>query len=539
MLNKSPNINILWARLIVEELIRHGIDYFCIAPGSRSAPLAIAVSENPKAQTMVHFDERGLAFHALGYTAATKKPAVVITTSGTAAANLFPGIIEASKKKLPMIILTADRPPELRSTGANQSIDQIKIFGEYVRFYFDMPCPTPSISPKMVLTTMDQAIFRSQGEIPGPVHLNCMFRDPLTPAPTNEDFTLYLSGLSKWLAQSSPYTTYSKGQISLQTLEADRLAKKLKNIKNGIIIVGKIAGIEDQKAVLTLAKKLAWPVFPDLTSGLRLGYKDSCLIQYFDQILLSQSAQKLPLDAVLHLGGRITSQRLAQYIREANPAEFIMVLKHPLRNDPDHHITTRVQAGIGDFCSQISKRIKQRNGSALLKTFQKANDRCERVLNKVILHDKGQLTEPSVARIISKLAPANSGLFMGNSMPIRDMDMFAAKSGKSLVITANRGASGIDGNIAAAAGFAKGLGRECTAIIGDLTFLHDLNSLAMIKDLNQPFVLVVLNNNGGAIFSFLPISGFKQGFEKFVIRCFNVECYSIDDGIAALRFKKI
>ena len=158
-LTKASHFNHLWAKLIIEECIRQGCTYFCVSPGSRSTPLALAVAEHSQAQAHIHFDERASGFHALGYATATQKPAVIITTSGSAVGNLFPAVIEASKKKIPLLILTADRPPELRFTGANQTIDQVKIFGTYVRWFFDLPCPTEEISPAQVLTTIDQALF--------------------------------------------------------------------------------------------------------------------------------------------------------------------------------------------------------------------------------------------------------------------------------------------------------------------------------------------------------------------------------------------
>ena len=173
------NINHCWASLMVEELTRLGADYFCVAPGSRSSPLVIAVAQNKNAKSFVHFDERGLAFHAMGYAAATQKPAMLICTSGTAAANFFPAVIEASKKKLPLIVLTADRPPELRQTGAAQTIDQVGIFGKYTQWATDMPCPDTNIDPQFVLTTMDQAWYQAMRNR-GVVHINCMFRQPLT-----------------------------------------------------------------------------------------------------------------------------------------------------------------------------------------------------------------------------------------------------------------------------------------------------------------------------------------------------------------------
>jgi len=178
----APNVQYLWAKLIVEELLRSGAGHFFLAPGSRSTPLALAVARNRRARYHVHFDERGTAFAALGYGRATGKPAVWITTSGTAVANGLPAVVEAATDGVPLILLTADRPPELRETGANQTIDQAKIFGDYVRWQLDLPVPDPAIDPAFVLTTVDQAVYRSLRAPAGPVHLNCMFREPLVPS---------------------------------------------------------------------------------------------------------------------------------------------------------------------------------------------------------------------------------------------------------------------------------------------------------------------------------------------------------------------
>ena len=191
------NINHCWASLMVEELIRLGADYFCVAPGSRSSPLVIALAQNKNAKSFVHFDERGLSFHAMGYAAATGKPAVLICTSGTAAANFFSAVIEASKKKLPLIVLTADRPPELRQTGAAQTIDQVGIFGKYTQWTTDMPCPDIQIGPGFVLTTIDQAWYQAIRHR-GVAHINCMYRPPLTLVKTKDDFTSYTKVLNRW-----------------------------------------------------------------------------------------------------------------------------------------------------------------------------------------------------------------------------------------------------------------------------------------------------------------------------------------------------
>ncbi len=512
-LTQAPNLNHLWAGLMVEEFIRNGVDYFCISPGSRSSPLVCAVAANPRAKTFVHFDERGLAFHALGYTSAARKPCVLICTSGTAAANFFPAIVEASKRKLPLIILTADRPHELRFTGANQTIDQIKMFGDYVRFFFDMPTPTKDIAPEFILTTIDQAIFRGQGELPGPVHLNCPFREPLAPIATKEKFTAYLQSIQKWNKAGTPYTKYVTPERNINAREIENVIRILESSKKGLIAVGKLSSAQEGETVLKLAQKLNWPIFPDITSGLRLGCVHQNVISYFDQILLQKNLTKP--DCVLHLGGRMTSQRFYDYISKAAPQNYITVLNHPLRNDPLHSVSLRLQAKVDIFCKGIEKNISKKKESAFLKLFQRANQKAAQRLDQSL----ASFSEASVARGLSKILPQNSGLFLASSLPIRHMDRYAVPNGKKVIVSSNRGASGIDGTIASAAGFAQGLRRPTTLLIGDLAFLHDLNSLAMLKNLTTPFVIVVLNNNGGGLFSLLPIARYenKDIFKRFFL----------------------
>ena len=260
-LRSSPNINYLWANLLIEELIRNGVDYFCVSPGSRSSPLTLAVANHKNAHAHVHFDERGSAFHALGYVSATRKPCAIITTSGTAAANLFPAIIEASKKKIPLIVMTADRPPELRFTGAHQTIDQTKIYGEYVRWYFDLPCPTPDIPPEFILTTVDQAVSRAKGNPGGPVHLNCMFREPLAPIKKTFRVSTYTQSIKAWQTGNSIYTKYVLPKLDLEQSDINHISSAIGKIRSGIIIAGKLSTREEQKAILKISERLNWPIF--------------------------------------------------------------------------------------------------------------------------------------------------------------------------------------------------------------------------------------------------------------------------------------
>ena len=511
----SPNLNYLWANLMIEELIRNGVATFCISPGSRSSALTMAVANNLKTRSLIHFDERGSAFRALGIVSATQRPCAVITTSGTAAANVFPAVIEASKKKLPLIVLTADRPPELRLTGAHQTIDQTKIYGEYVRWYFDFPCPTEDIAPEFVLTTIDQAVARAQGDFRGPVHLNCMFREPLAPVKLPLISKTYTHRIAQWQKGLSPYTFYTCASSQIDTPNMDRIVQSINKIKSGIIVVGKISDRREQRSVLKLAETLGWPIFADISSGLRLGNTHKNIIHYFDQILLSDRFQKqYQPDGVLHLGGRITSKRWYEYVETVAPRQYIMALNHPLRNDPLHNVTTRIQCRVGKLCDALAKRITQKKGTKLLSQLQKLNTLIHQSLDHFFLAES-TLSEPLTARLITHLLPKDSALFVSSSMPIREIDSYGMPDGHSALFGSNRGASGIDGTIATAAGYACALEKRITLLIGDLAFLYDLNSLSMMRELKNPMVIVVQNNNGGGIFSFLPIQKKNRNFERY------------------------
>lgn len=514
-ITKSPNINQLWAELLIEELVRNGVTYFCIAPGSRSSPLVTAAAQNDRAQCFVHFDERGLAFHAMGYTAATKRPAVLICTSGTAAANFLPAVIEASKKKLPLIVLTADRPPELRNTGADQTMDQVRLYGSYVRWECDMPCPAKEISPDFVLTTVDQTVYRAKGNPPGPVHINCMYREPLAPIKTQTNFNDYCRSLTRWATDDRPFTQYVRHEQAFSDTKRKKMQDAITGITSGVIAVGKLSSAEDQKTVIKLSEKLNWPIFPDVTSGMRLGTDHANIIPYFNQILLNDDIDKIfPFDGAIHVGGRMTSKRWYDAIEQKELNTYMMVINHPLRNDPLHKVTHRIECGVSTFCNAVLKGLIQRPPEKIMARLQTASQKVDEFIEKEFAKTD-KLSEPAVIRAISEHVLPNNGLFLANSMPIRDMDMYARFDKNPVNITANRGVSGIDGNLATAAGFLTGTDQPTTLIIGDIALLHDLNSLAMISKLSQPLIIVAINNNGGGIFSFLPIASFPETFETY------------------------
>jgi 2-succinyl-5-enolpyruvyl-6-hydroxy-3-cyclohexene-1-carboxylate synthase len=524
-------MNQLWGYLIVEELVRNGVDYFVISPGSRSTPLTATVAQHSQAKKIVCLDERGAAFHALGYARATGNPAVLICTSGSAAANYLPAVIEASIDCIPLIILSGDRPPELRQTGANQTIDRVNLYGSYPKWQFDLPCPTAEISPTMVLTTIDLAVSKSRQAPCGVVDLNCMFREPFG----SMDAPVEIPGsLAKWKDCRSPYTRYA-GKLTIPTSEEiESLIEIIHSTTKGVLVVGQLKSTVDIEAVVELAMRLNWAVFADIQSGLRLRRDFPNLIHHFDRLLLTDISVELEqIDSIVQLGTRIVSARWLKWIDKHPPQNYIVIINNGDRHDPSHLVSLRIESDITYLCQQLSAQLPHLSPSTWVQKLRSASDRISVTAAKFLKTTK--LTEPLIARTISELIPNQHGLWVSNSMPIRDLDMYAihhpplvlsvvevsttsterSRSIHHPQIGANRGTSGIEGAIAAATGFAVGLQTPVTAIVGDLSSLHDLNSFALLQRNTQPVIVVIINNDGGGIFSFLPIAKSTEIFDTY------------------------
>lgn len=434
---------------IIDTLVQHGITKFCIAPGSRSTPLAIAAADHPQADITVHFDERGLGFYALGCSMATKKPTAIITTSGTAVANLYPAVMEAFHSNVPLIILTADRPHELRDCGANQAIDQVKFFANCIRAQTDL---SPHLDEKNLRSIISQNVFQSHQ---GPVHINCPFQEPLY----------------------APQIFSSKDPVhfSFPTLVAKPLHV---DAKRGVILLGNIN--EDPTHVLNLAKRLQWPVFADLLSQAR-------------RTPTPEQIRNFPInekpDFILHFGDRFISKHLLEWAKDTPMAH---VSPHPSLQDPSRRLSMRIQSDIAPFCDTFTADTDPE----WLPLLQELDRNTTQIIND---HFEKPFTEAHAIRNL----PNNRPIFFGNSMPIREADQFYFPE-KAPPIFANRGSSGIDGNIATIAGLAAGLKSPILAFIGDQTALHDLNSFPLIK--KHQILLIISNNYGGAIFDHLPVS---------------------------------
>jgi len=512
----KENINTIWASLIIEELVRNGVTYFCVSPGSRSTPLTAAAASHPEAHCTICYDERGAAFHALGYARGAGKPAALICTSGTAAANYFPAVIEASMDFVPLILLTADRPPELRDTAANQTIRQPNLYGDYCRWHFDMPCPDVYIRPNMVLTTTDQLVFRATRSPSGPVHLNCMFREPLAPVKQAVP-DLYLDPIKNWLTSDKPYTGYKNTTRKLNSEYPGELADLINETRNGLLVIGRLKSDRQRHAVSALINKLKWPVFADILSGLSLGEPGKYIIPYYDRLLkTAMFINPAKADVILHIGGTPVSKRLISFVEESSPEHYILVNDNPNRLDPGHIVTTRIEADPELFCRDLLRQVNVKSDGKRVEKLMSISKQAETVFDREIDTNKN-ITEPGIARIISQLVPKDHGLFLANSMSVREMNMFARPGKNRVYIGCNRGVSGIDGTIASAAGFAAGLDRPVTLLVGDLAFIHDMNSLLLLKYVARPVIIVLVNNHGGGIFHFLPVAEHKDIFENYFL----------------------
>lgn len=513
----APNRTYLWTQCLIEELVRCGVTTFFVAPGSRSTPLTVAAARHPEARVVLHIDERGTAFAALGYGRAAGTPAGWITTSGTAVANGLPAVVEAATDGVPMLLLTADRPPELRDTGANQTIDQVKIFGDYVRWTVDLPVPSPDIDPAYVLTTADQAVYRSRRSPAGPVHVNCMFRKPLEPVETDASRALP-AAVREWEALETPFTTYPIAAPTPSFDAVTELAAAISDVPRGLVVAGRLDTVRDRAAVRTLADVLGWPLLPDVTSGLRLGtMKDGNRIATFDALLGTPSFRdEVDPDAVLHMGGRSVSKRLRLFLRDSEPLIRAVVRPSADRLDPDHRVTHHIESLPAAFADALVERLRgDTAGGDTRRTYRQRWTTADRRVREVLktVDREGPLQEPLLARLVTRHLPEHHALVTASSMPVRDVNRFASVEGVPAPVFANRGASGIDGTVATTAGVVEARSAPATLLIGDLALWHDLNSLAMVAD--RPVVIVVANNDGGGIFHKLPIRDYTDVFEPY------------------------
>ena len=508
------NWNERWGDWIIEELVQHGTECFCISPGSRSTPLTIAAARNQGAKSTIFYDERAAAYYALGHARATGHPAVLICTSGTAAANYLPAVIESSVEQIPLLVLTADRPLELQDTGANQAINQTQLFGTHVRWFFDPGCPGPEFTAEALLSTIDHALSKTHRPLSGPVHLNFPFREPFF---ENNETDIKINLIQP--PKTKSYVRYAASRKILPTKEIQDLLKHCP--ESGILSIGRVPS-NSLDPLRKLTEELGWPVFADVTSGLRLGNNCPNRITYYDQLLLDDSAvANWGIEAVWHIGFPPTSKRWLKRWEQNPASQMVWIADHAERHDQSHNFRWKIEADIAEFCEHVVVGLQQEKRADLVQSItQQWLQASERIEDLMVQHfsvnpEKKEINEFGLVRKLTEIIPETHGFFIGNSIPVRAVDMVGSGKGADIPTALNRGASGIDGLIASACGYSSGLQRPVTLLIGDLSALHDLNSFKLLADSPEPVLLVLLNNHGGGIFSFLPIIRQTEIFEPF------------------------
>lgn len=489
------------SRTLVDEWARAGVTTAAVSPGSRSTPLALALAADGRIAVHVFLDERSGSFFALGAAKATGRPAVVLCTSGTAAAEFHPAVLEAYHARVPLLVCTADRPPELRDTGAGQAVDQLKLYGDSLRWFAEVGAPSPADATSSYWRSVAaRAAATAAGPPAGPVHLNLAFREPLVPSgaeivlPPGRD-------------DGAPWVTSAGRRPQPDTADVDRLAFLAAAETRGVIVVGWGAGV-DPEAVERFSAATRWPVLADPLSGARQGPN---AISTYDALLRSPGAVKsLRPDVALRLGAPLTGRAGSSWL----DASVRQVLVDPdgAWLDPNRSSAERIAADPTALLDAVTARGPARSSSFWLSTWLSAERAARRGVDR-LLDSWSEPFEGRIARDLVSGLPAGATLVVGSSMPVRDVESFApARAG--LRFLSNRGVNGIDGFVSTVLGAASA-GGPTLALCGDLTFLHDAGGLLGAGRRRLDATFVVLDNDGGGIFNFLPQAGIDHFVDLF------------------------
>lgn len=499
--------NYRFAATIVNELVELGVVNFVISPGSRSAPLAIAVSDNSKAVANVHSDERGAAFFALGLGKSGGVPAALICTSGSAVANYLPAVVEARYSRTPLIILSADRPLADHGIGANQTIDQQGIFGGFVRFAYQFDEPDSDFDRTAVSQVVSTAWRSSVGANGGPVHLNLLFKRPIIEIGSahGASSTALISDKTARRTTIEQSASATHGAASYQ-----RIMEAIASSKRAVVIVGRLANPPQ-----SLQVQANLPILADITSGLRSIVRSGEVATKYNLYLHAKAVRELLRpDLIVHLGGELVGESaetapLFAYLQGAG-CNYLHLDSHDDYYNPLGAITDHLSGDPSQALLAIAS--KSSLTSALDASFAKIEAVAEEIVGEEAEKD---FSDWQVVHSVVTNLTVGSALFLGNSLPVRQADALFPISNRGIKIGVNRGVSGIDGTIATAIGFARESDLPTTLLIGDLATFHDLNSLELCTTLANPFTIVLINNGGGAIFSMLPYKAQCREFERF------------------------
>jgi 2-succinyl-5-enolpyruvyl-6-hydroxy-3-cyclohexene-1-carboxylate synthase len=492
------NVNSLWGAFTVELLVRRGVTRWVVSPGSRSAPLAYAAACHPSVQLEVVLDERSAAFFALGCAKAAAAPVAVVATSGTAIANWLPAVVEAAECGVPLILLSADRPLELRHCRAGQTIAQPDLFGRYPVFAADAPLPEADAAVfARWRDLLIHAVDCCAGSDAGPVHLNCGFREPLAPT-TVGDPALALLPVDALLAGVS----------------ADRSPRIA--ARRGLILAGAAQPADTAAycaAVAALARRCGWPVLADVSSPLRhaLNLVPNVVWSYDSWVRAAGDDTGLQPDAVICLEEPPTSKVLRQWLERAQPPCWLLRADRQPVN-PCSLPTRRWRGSVAGFSAAL--QVDASADPQWLASWTAADARCRRVLEDHYTAVVRPFCATDVPWVLSQHLPAGACVFIASSLPIRDAEWFWPASQRGFRIQVNRGANGIDGTLSSALGMAAAGGAPAWLVCGDLAFLHDAGALAIAAQSQLPLTMIVVDNRGGGIFEHLPIAAWDPPFER-------------------------
>ncbi len=500
-----------FAMSLLGALARAGVQHVCMCPGSRSTPLVVAAARTPGIALHVHLDERCAAFFGLGIARASRSPVALVCTSGTAAANFLPAVVEAYHARAPLVVLTADRPPELRDVGAGQTIDQVRLFGSHVRLFAEAPVPSAGIDlVRYARGLAARAVAAATGPPAGPVHLNLPFREPLEPAVDDpgEPFAQGAPGQAETFEAAA-----ERGVLAPPAHLVESLAAELSSEPRGLIV----AGPTDREprlaaAAARLSRALGWPVLAEPISQLRSGphVAGAPVVAHYDAFLRDpQFAADHAPGLVLRLGDTPTSKPLRQYLDADLKTRLLLVDPDGAWHDPTHRAGRTVRADAALLCDALAGAVSARRPAATTSLwrddFLAADRACAQTFEEVLAVEP-RLLPPAVVRTLAGALPDGATLFVSNSMAVRDVDTFWPASERGLRALCNRGANGIDGIVSTALGTSLASDGPTAVLTGDLAFLHDVGGLFAARQVERSCTFVVLHDDGGGIFSFLPIA---------------------------------
>ena len=530
----APNRNTLWARAIVDELVASGVDAVVVSPGSRSTPLTMAADRHEELHCFSQLDERSAAYFALGRARRTGRVTPLICTSGTAAANYHPAVMEADRARVPLLALTADRPPELRDSGANQTADQEKLYGDSVRLYADLPEPAAADRTlRSLRTTVDRAVAVAEGADPGPVHLNVPFAKPLEPTPVPGDVPDDLDPTAA-TGRSGPFVDVTPGTPEPDEAGLRELAAALETDR-GVIVAGPAdpPGL-DPEAVTALSHATGYPILADPLSGLRFGghTRVAPVLGAYDAYLSGAVAGPDETQrgwddptVVLRLGASPTSKRLRTYLAATDADQHVVDPTGRWR-EAAFTATNLVVAEPSRLCARLARLIGGGGGDP---AWREQWLRAERIATALHRGDPSSVAadiaaagtggdvptdvhEGTVLQTVAEAVPDPATVFVSNSMPVRDLDRFVPPSTTNLTALGNRGVSGIDGIVSSALGAGSATTDDLTLVVGDLALYHDSNGLLAVDRCAVDVTIVLINNDGGGIFHKLPVESFDPPF---------------------------